>query len=159
MTERRRWPRSLDKPLLVVFAVALLVLIVFIFPTIIKSFASVYGTYGLISALILVLLSIGTGYLLGGPDPAYRHTLSIATALRNIGLAALVANADFAGTLVGASVMTYFFIQFILADGCGQGFRRQDQGTEGARPGRRSSIVNVQDEAAVPMPVCGRIVL
>ncbi len=51
--------------------------------------------------LVLVLLSIATGWILGGPQPEYRRTLSIATALRNIGTCTVIATATFPDTLVG----------------------------------------------------------
>lgn len=106
---------KLDKPLTAVFGLCVLTLFVILGPTLLKSVTSVYGSYGMLTALLIVLFSLGIGWLLGGSDPRYRHTLAIGTALRNIGLALLIATLSFPGTVAGAMVLAYFLIQVIVA--------------------------------------------
>ena len=106
---------KLQRPLVLVFFVAVIVLLVMLGPTLVKAVASVYGSRGMWAMLVLVLLSLGTGWFLGAPQREYRRTLSIATALRNIGTCAVIATASFPDTLVAATVLTYFIVQFLVS--------------------------------------------
>jgi BASS family bile acid:Na+ symporter len=105
----------LRRPLTLVFFVAVAALLVLLGPELVRAVAAVYGSHGMLAMLVLVVLSIGTGWLLGGPEVEYRRTLSIATALRNIGTCAVVATAVFPKTLVAPTVLTYFIIQFLIS--------------------------------------------
>jgi bile acid:Na+ symporter, BASS family len=108
----------------IIFLVALVVVLAMLFPTIVKSIASVYGSRGIMAMLFVVVLSVLTGWALAGAETQYRRTLSIATTLRNIGLCSLVATANFAGTLVPAAVMTYLIVQIIVASLVGTYLKR-----------------------------------
>ena len=104
----------LDLPLTIVFAVAVGTLLTMSFLVIVKSVSGVYGSRAMLAELCIVLLCIGTGWLLGGPEVPYRRTLSIATTLRNVGLCSLIAATAFPASLAEASVCTYFIVQFII---------------------------------------------
>jgi bile acid:Na+ symporter, BASS family len=106
---------KLRRPLLLLFFAAVVALLVILGPALEKAIASVYGSRGMLAMLVLVLLSAGTGWILGGPSVQYRRTLSIATMLRNIGTCAVVATATFPKTLVAPTVLTYFIIQFLIS--------------------------------------------
>lgn len=73
-------------------------------------------------------MSVVAGWLLGGPADANRHTLSIGTALRNIGLCATIATASFPGTAVVSAVLVYLLIQAIVTTIVGTYFKRTAQG-------------------------------
>jgi BASS family bile acid:Na+ symporter len=105
---------KLEPPLLVVASLSILALFVLLGDTIVRAVALIYGSYGILAALLIVLLSLVTGWLLGGPEGEYRRTLSIATVLRNIGLAITLATTMFPDSLVGAAVMAYFVVQVIV---------------------------------------------
>ncbi len=105
---------KLQRPLTVLFALAVIALLVLLGKTIVESVSSVYGSHGMLAALVISILAVFTGWLLGGPELEYRRTLSIATALRNVGSCAVIATASFPGTLVGAAVLTYLIIQFVV---------------------------------------------
>ena len=105
---------KLARPLTIVFVVAVVALFALLGPKLVTAVAAVYGSRGLWAILVLVLLSIATGWVLGGPKPEYRRTLSIATALRNIGTCTVIATATFPDTLVGPTVLTYFLIQVVI---------------------------------------------
>jgi BASS family bile acid:Na+ symporter len=115
---------KLERPLGIVFLLDAVVLLVLLGPTIAHAVASVYGSRGMLADLTLVVLSVITGWLLGGPESTFRHTLSIATALRNIGLCAVIATANFADSLVTPAVMTYFIVQAIVSVIVGAYFTR-----------------------------------
>ncbi|MBV8164841.1 MAG: hypothetical protein JOZ91_11320 [Candidatus Eremiobacteraeota bacterium] len=104
----------LQRPLRLLFLIAVVVLVAILAPTLVRSVAEVYGTHGIWAMIILVLLSVLTGWLFGGPQIEYRHTLSVATALRNIGTCAVIAVSSFKGTLATPTVLTYFLIQFLI---------------------------------------------
>lgn len=106
---------KLKRPFTLIFVIAVIALFVLVGPALVKAVASVYGSRGMWASLVLVLLSIGTGWLLGGPEVEYRRTLSIATGLRNIGTCSVIATANFPETLVGPTVLTYFLIQFVVS--------------------------------------------
>ncbi len=106
---------KLERPLVGLFFLAVLVLLVLAGDTVVKGIGAVYGSGGMWAMLVIVLLSIVTGWLLGGREIAYRRTLGIGTALRNIGLCILLATTNFPGTVVAATVLTYFVIQFIVS--------------------------------------------
>jgi predicted Na+-dependent transporter len=115
---------KLGRPLQFVFYASAIVLVVLLFPVIARDVASVYGSRGMWASLFLVLLSLGTGWLLGGPAREDRRVLAIGTALRNIGLCAVVATASFAQPQVAATVIVYFVIQLIITSLVGAYFRR-----------------------------------
>lgn len=99
----------------IVFLLTVLVLLVALAPKLAHSVSSVYGSRGMWAMLCIVVLSMLTGLALGGPARETRRVLGIATTLRNIGLAALIATANFPeSSLVPAAVLTYLLIQFIV---------------------------------------------
>lgn len=112
-----RWPQlgqKLQRPLTLVFTIAVVALLAIIGPGLIKAVGAVYGSHGMLAMLALVLLSVAVGWLLGGPHHAYRRTLSIATALRNIGTCAVIATTAFPRTVVAPTVLTYFIVQVLV---------------------------------------------
>jgi BASS family bile acid:Na+ symporter len=115
---------KLERPLGVVFLLSVVALLVLLGPNIARAVASVYGSRGILADLTLVVLSLATGWILGGPESPFRHTLSIATALRNIGLCAVVAASDFPNSLVAPAVMTYLIVQAIVCTLVGAYFTR-----------------------------------
>jgi BASS family bile acid:Na+ symporter len=114
----------LGRPLRIVFFAAVIVLVILLAPKLVHDVAMVYGSNGMWAMLCLVLLSMGVGWLLGGPAREDRRVLGIGTTLRNIGLCALIATATFRDEEVAATVLTYFLIQFVISTLFGAYFRR-----------------------------------
>ena len=122
------WPKLAEKlarPLQFVFFGAALILIVLLFPQIVGSISSVYGSLGMLASLTIVLLSMATGWLLGGPAVEDRRVLGIGTTLRNVGLCALIATSSLANTRVAAAVLCYLVIQMIVSTVFGAIFTRK----------------------------------
>ncbi|HXO17255.1 MAG TPA: bile acid:sodium symporter [Candidatus Dormibacteraeota bacterium] len=117
----------LSRPVQIVFFAAVLVLFVMVAPRLVHDVASVYGSNGMWAMLCLVLLSLAVGWALGGPAREDRRVLGIGTALRNIGLCAVIATASF-GSGVVAAVLTYFLIQFVVTTLFGIYFTRTAKG-------------------------------
>src|SRR5262249_54758931 len=76
---------KLDRPLTFLLLIALLAFIILVIPELAKGVASVYGTRGILAMLVIVILSLATGWFFGGSEREYRRTLSFVTALRNFG--------------------------------------------------------------------------
>jgi len=114
----------ISRPLIVVAAIALIGVLVLFAPTLGKSLAVVFGTHGMLAILVVVALSLLTGWTFGGPVIEYRRTLSIATALRNVGLCLVIVGSYFPDTLVGPTVITYFVIQLIVSSIAGAYLKR-----------------------------------
>ncbi len=103
------------RPLLLIVLVVVIALLVVLGGPIARAIGTVYGSLGMLAAACIVLLSLFTGWVLGGRERAYRRTLSVGTALRNVGLAALLATSVFGRGDVAAAVLTYFIVQMVLA--------------------------------------------
>ncbi|MFY9718386.1 MAG: bile acid:sodium symporter, partial [Candidatus Cybelea sp.] len=102
----------LVKPVGLVCVAVILVVLVALAKIWFTSVTAVYGSLGILAMLTLVILSLLTGWILGGPDRSHRRTLGVGTALRNPGLAALIATTNFSG-IAEAAVMTYLLVQFV----------------------------------------------
>ena len=105
---------KLDRPAALIFLASLLILVVLLAPMAATGVATVYGSNGMWAILCIVVLSVATGWLLGGPQREMRRTLGIATSLRKVGLGLLVATTSFPKTEVAFTVLTYFLIQFVV---------------------------------------------
>ncbi len=116
---------TLIKVCMAVVVLALIVVLVALAPKMGAAFVSVYGSRGLMATLLVVLLSAGTGWLFGGREPSYRTTMTLSTMMRNFGLALLVAGQNFADTVAGATVLTYFVIQLVVANLLANVLKRQ----------------------------------
>jgi BASS family bile acid:Na+ symporter len=117
---------TLMKVVQVVLAIAGIAVLYVVVPMMGHAFAVIFGTRGLMATLLLVILSGVAGWAFGGSTPEYRRTITIATIMRNFGLALLIAGQNFEGTVVSAAVLTYFVIQFVLANVLGTVLKRRD---------------------------------
>jgi bile acid:Na+ symporter, BASS family len=116
---------KIARPVRIVFVLSLVALLVLLGPRMVSDIVAVHGSNGLYAMACIVILSMITGYLLGGPDERERRTLSIGTALRNIGLCAVVATASFGVTSrVASAVMAYLIVQILLTGIVGVFFTR-----------------------------------
>lgn len=64
--------------------------------------------------LVLVLGSVGIGYLLGEKGSANRKTLALATSVRNVGVSLVLATASFPGTKAITAAMAFALFQTIV---------------------------------------------
>jgi BASS family bile acid:Na+ symporter len=92
-------------------------------PQAIRSLGILFGSFGVLAMLTLMILSLGAGWLAGGRRAEYRHTVAIGTALRNPGTAAVIAT-TFRNPTVEAVVLIYLVLQFIVAAAAGNFFKR-----------------------------------
>jgi BASS family bile acid:Na+ symporter len=62
---------------------------------------------GFVGMLVLLLASWAAGWLLGGPEPDIRRTLTLTTSLRNVGVGLVIATGSFAGTPAVTATLVY----------------------------------------------------
>jgi BASS family bile acid:Na+ symporter len=64
--------------------------------------------------LALVLVSLGFGWLLGGPGSENRTAMTMATAVRNVGVSLVIATGSFAGTKAVTAATAFAIFQTIV---------------------------------------------
>lgn len=80
-----------------------------------QDFLAVFGTGGLLAALIFVLASFLIGYLLGGPSENTKTVLGMGTAIRNSSAAFVVALANFSAEYeVMAMIIVVYSLSIIM---------------------------------------------
>jgi BASS family bile acid:Na+ symporter len=78
-----------------VSTLSLVLLIALLLTTNIQNIADMFGTRGVLASILFLLVSFGTGWLLGGPAPDTRGVLALGTAQRNIAAALVVGGQNF----------------------------------------------------------------
>ena len=122
-----RWPSAagrLIRPLYIFTMLVLLVVVIPIVPILVRSVTTVYGSLGILAMLSIVVLSIVTGWVLGGPQREHQRTLALGTALRSFAFCAVIATKSFPGTEATAAVVTYLLVQIIVTALVGAYFKR-----------------------------------
>jgi BASS family bile acid:Na+ symporter len=71
------------------------------------------GVRVVIAIIVVTLAALAVGHALGGPDPATRTAAAITTAMRNPGLALLVATVNNAPPQVSATVVAYLVVSAV----------------------------------------------
>ena len=79
-----------------------------------KSVLSVFGTFGVLAAIVYTVVCIGIGWLLGGPGPSTRRVLALGTAQRNAAAAFVVAGQNFDDPKVIVMITVVLIVGFIL---------------------------------------------
>lgn len=115
----------LTAPCNYLFFAAAIALLALLSPAILHGIETVYGSLGMLAMLTLTLLSMATGWLLGGPAREDRRILGIGTTLRNVGLCSLIATTSLRSSEIAAAVLTYLLIQFIVSTLFGAIFTRR----------------------------------
>jgi len=114
----------LVRPLELLFFAAAVALLALISPQIGRDVVAVYGSHALWATFCLVALSLGVGWAMGGAARESRRVLAIGTALRNVGLCALIATANFDDPRIIATVATYLLVQAAVTTAVGIYFTR-----------------------------------
>src|SRR4029077_8880540 len=83
-----------------------------------KSVLSVFGTFGVLAAVVYTVVCAGIGWLLGGPAKSTRGVLALGTAQRNAAAAFVVAgqNFDDAKVIVMITVVLIVDSEFFKVD-------------------------------------------
>ena len=94
---RARWPDSAESVQPVLAQVANISLVLPIVATVAVDFSSLIGLVGsggILAILLLVIISLGAGYLLGGPSADSRSVLGLGSGQRNLAAALIVATSN-----------------------------------------------------------------
>jgi bile acid:Na+ symporter, BASS family len=68
---------------------------------------------GIIGMLILLGVSLGAGWIAGGPGSSDRRAMALTTAIRNVGLGLVITAGAFAGTPAATAVLVYGLVQLL----------------------------------------------
>jgi predicted Na+-dependent transporter len=113
-----------------VTSIALAILFLSILIVSLPELGGAMGSYGLLAALVFVLIAFGIGYVLGGPGRETRTVLGMGTALRNFTAAIAVAALNFTDPdvlmLVLDVIVVGLLVLFIIGRQLG---KRAGQGT------------------------------
>jgi BASS family bile acid:Na+ symporter len=104
---------TLKRPLGRITYISFIALLAILAPSVARAVLLIFGSLGILAIIGIDVISLASGWVLGGPNREERFTLAIGTALRNPGLAMVIATARFPEATVAASVSTYFLIQFV----------------------------------------------
>ncbi len=103
------------KPISLISVVALLVCLVVILFVAAPSVWALVGNGTIIALATFVLVGLGVGHLLGGPEPEHRSALGIATASRHPGIAVAIAMANRPQQkLAMGAVLLYLIVNLLL---------------------------------------------
>jgi BASS family bile acid:Na+ symporter len=112
-----RWSEAVATPLRRVANALLLAMVVVIVAAQHETLAEVRARSWLGMGLLL-LLSLGLGWVCGGHDTSDRKALAITTASRNVAVALVIASTRFAGTTVVTAVVAYGLLSMLGALTC-----------------------------------------
>jgi bile acid:Na+ symporter, BASS family len=94
--------------------VSLILFILLIVAVNIEKVVDVFGTRGILAALLFVGLSCATGWLFGGPGDETRRVLALGTGQRNIAAAIVVASGSFSDPRVVVMVIVVAIVGLIV---------------------------------------------
>jgi BASS family bile acid:Na+ symporter len=94
---------------------ASLVLVLILIPVLnIDKVLHIFGTRGILAAILLIFLGLGVGWLLGGPGEDTRRVLALSTGLRNFAVALVVASQSFDDPRVEIMVIVTGIIALLI---------------------------------------------
>jgi BASS family bile acid:Na+ symporter len=97
-----------------VSTLSLMLLIVLLLATNIQNIADLFGTRGVLASILFLLVSFGTGWVLGGPGPDTRGVLALGTAQRNIAAALVVGGQNFSDPKVVVMVAVVAIVGLLV---------------------------------------------
>ena len=93
---------------------SLILLIVLITATNINNVLAVFGTRGILAALLFLAVGFGVGWLLGGPGQDTRRVLALGTAQRNIAAALVVGGQSFTDPKVVVMIIVVAIVGLLV---------------------------------------------
>lgn len=115
-----RAPEFARRRAALVYKAGLAILVLVALPVLVVGSGSMLALIGrgtLLSMAVFVVAGVAIGHWLGGPDPANRQVLALATASRHPGLAVAIAAANFPAQvrLIAAAIVLYLIVRaFVL---------------------------------------------
>jgi len=100
-----------------IFRLSMLLVVLAFVPILVQIWPVITGLVGngtIVAMVALVVVCLAGGHLLGGPDPADRGTLAIASSVRHPGIAMLLANTAFNDKQVTAAVLLFMLVGMVV---------------------------------------------
>jgi BASS family bile acid:Na+ symporter len=95
-------------------SLSLILLAVLIIATNIKNVLGVFGTRGILAALLFIAVGLGVGWLLGGPGRDTRSVLALGTAQRNIAAGLVVGGQSFSDPKVVVMIVVVTIVGLLV---------------------------------------------
>src|SRR5688572_20143024 len=95
-------------------SLSLILLAVLIIATNIKNVLAVFGTRGILAALLFIAVGLGVGWLLGGPGTDTRRVLALGTAQRNIAAGLVVGGQSFSDPKVVVMIVVVTIVGLLV---------------------------------------------
>jgi BASS family bile acid:Na+ symporter len=89
---------------------------------------------GFVGMLALLIASLAAGWLLGGQKSDIRKTMTLTTALRNVGVGLVIATGTFAGTAAVTATLVYGLFQVLGSLLLALAWARRERAAEAAPP-------------------------
>jgi BASS family bile acid:Na+ symporter len=93
---------------------SLILLVLLITAANIDKVLQVFGTFGIFAGLLFIVLGVGIGWLLGGPDADTKRVMALGTGQRNIAAALVVASQSFDDPKVVVMVVVVAIVGLIV---------------------------------------------
>ena len=93
---------------------SLILLVLLITAANIDKVLQVFGTFGIFAGLLFIVLGVGIGWLLGGPDVDTKRVMALGTGQRNIAAALVVASQSFSDPKVIVMVIVVAIVGLII---------------------------------------------
>lgn len=100
-----------------IFRLSMLLVVLAFVPILVQIWPVLAGLVGngtIVAMVVLAVVCLAGGHLLGGPDPADRGTLAIASSVRHPGIAMLLANTAFNDKQVTAAVLLFMLVGMVV---------------------------------------------
>ena len=131
---------------------SLILLIVLITATNINNVLAVFGTRGILAALLFLAVGFGVGWLLGGPGPDTRRVLALGTAQRNIAAALVVGGQSFTDPKVVVMIIVVAIVGLLVLMPLSKALGRGSQAHLAVR-----SVGGFAATHTAAIHVCGRV--
>jgi BASS family bile acid:Na+ symporter len=113
LADRLGRPLTLVANVMLLFELGIVVLLRF--PAIVEIFATLFGTGSILVLSLFVLVSMGFGWVFGGPTAQSRRILALGTAGRNVNIALFVATGAFPGQGVNGNIVVFTALMFVVS--------------------------------------------
>ena len=114
--------------------IALLTLVVLGLVLNFSSMIALVGTFGILAAIIFILISLIIGFLLGGSDRGNKNVLGLGTAQRNISAALVVAGQNFSSDVITYVLVIAIISLVVLMPVAGELGKRMKEPAEAEQP-------------------------
>ena len=126
--DAQHWAPVMNK----VAGVAMLIFLVTALGLNLSNIISLIGMRGFLALVLLILVSLGIGFVTGGRDPGVRSVMGLGTAQRNGTAAIVIVSLNFAGTMTLPYILVANVLMSLILLPTAQRVRQAQRGSEAA---------------------------